>query len=172
MFRQIYIAGESYAGQHIPYIADAILKRNKNESMVQDGHVWNVKGLLIGNGWIAPVEQYQAYLEFAYKEGIIQAGTEGAKQVEAQQSICLSKMGEPGGSDSISIPACENVLEQILDVTHQSEKCINMYDIRLRDTYPACGMNWPADLANVTPYLRRNEVTDALHINKDKKTGW
>lgn len=28
---QFYIAGESYAGQHIPHIARAILKRNKNQ---------------------------------------------------------------------------------------------------------------------------------------------
>jgi carboxypeptidase D len=26
---QLYIAGESYAGQHIPYIAQAILEHNK-----------------------------------------------------------------------------------------------------------------------------------------------
>lgn len=34
------------------------------------------------------------------------------------------------------------------------EGCINMYDVRLRDTYPSCGMAWPPDLALVTPYLR------------------
>jgi len=33
------------------------------------------------------------------------------------------------------------------------EMCMNIYDIRLSDTYPACGMNWPPDLAEVTPYL-------------------
>ena len=33
------------------------------------------------------------------------------------------------------------------------EMCMNMYDIRLSDTAPACGMNWPPDLAEITPYL-------------------
>ena len=33
------------------------------------------------------------------------------------------------------------------------EMCMNIYDIRLSDTAPACGMNWPPDLAEVTPYL-------------------
>ena len=33
------------------------------------------------------------------------------------------------------------------------EMCMNIYDIRLSDTSPACGMNWPPDLAEVTPYL-------------------
>jgi hypothetical protein len=29
-----------------------------------------------------------------------------------------------------------------------------MYDVRLRDSYPSCGMSWPPDLTDVTPYLR------------------
>ena len=29
-----------------------------------------------------------------------------------------------------------------------------MYDIRLDDTYPACGANWPYELANITEYLQ------------------
>lgn len=32
--------------------------------------------------------------------------------------------------------------------------CVNMYDIRLDDTYPACGSNWPNELANITEYLQ------------------
>jgi carboxypeptidase D len=51
-------------------------------------------------------------------------------------------------------------------------QCINMYDVRLKDSYPSCGMNWPPDLDNVTPYLRRKDVTDALHIDPAKRTGW
>lgn len=31
---------------------------------------------------------------------------------------------------------------------------MNIYDVRLVDDYPACGMNWPPDLADVYPYLR------------------
>ena len=51
------------------------------------------------------------------------------------------------------------------------QQCVNMYDIRLRDD-SSCGMNWPPDLKQVTPYLRRQDVINALHINSDKKTGW
>ena len=47
-----------------------------------------------------------------------------------------------------------------------------MYDVRLFDVFPSCGMNWPPDLKDVTPYLRRQEVVDALHVNPDKRTGW
>ena len=31
--------------------------------------------------------------------------------------------------------------------------CLNVYDIRLSDEFPACGMNWPPDLKDVYTYL-------------------
>lgn len=54
-----------------------------------------------------------------------------------------------------------------------NERCVNMYDMKLRDNYPSCGMNWPPDLKDVTPYLRQQDVLQALHIDKSKKSvGW
>ena len=31
--------------------------------------------------------------------------------------------------------------------------CVNIYDVRLDDESPACGMNWPPEIRNVTDYL-------------------
>lgn len=42
--------------------------------------------------------------------------------------------------------------------------CVNIYDVRLSDTFPACGMNWPPDLKYITPYLRRDDVRVAFHV--------
>ncbi|KAL2011812.1 hypothetical protein VTN00DRAFT_4530 [Thermoascus crustaceus] len=167
----IYIAGESYAGQHIPYIAKAILERNQKLAPGQPK--WNVRGLLIGNGWISPVEQYQAYLTFAYKEGLVQGGSQIAKNLETMQSVCLSKLGAPDGPDKVDITDCEAILQELLKSTIDSDgQCYNMYDLRLRDEYPSCGMKWPTDLEKVRPYLRRPDVVKALNVNPDKKTGW
>ncbi|KAI9676740.1 MAG: Cell death protease [Trizodia sp. TS-e1964] len=168
----IYIAGESYAGQHIPYIAQAILERNKNAATP-----WNIKGLLIGNGWVAPTEQYMAYLTFAYKHGLVQEGTDIAKQLDAQQAVCIKMLNENNGSHHIDLPQCESILQELLRLTKKIggdgvSSCTNMYDIRLTDTYPSCGMSWPPDLKYLNPYLRRRDVLEALHINSDKKTGW
>lgn len=33
------------------------------------------------------------------------------------------------------------------------DMCLNIYDVRLDDTSPACGMNWPPDMAPVTSFL-------------------
>ena len=166
----LYFAGESYAGQHIPYIAQSIVNRNKAKGA--DQHHWNLKGLLIGNGWISPLDHYQTYLPFAYSENLIAGGSEGAKSVEAQQARCLAELNQPGGMDKVDTNVCEGILQSILDVTRQDGLCLNMYDVRLRDQYPSCGMAWPPDLTTVTPYLRRKDVLEALHVNPDKRTGW
>ncbi|KAI0134595.1 serine carboxypeptidase [Xylariales sp. AK1849] len=169
----LYIAGESFAGQHIPYIAKAILERNKGPAVQ---HPWNLKGLLIGNGWISPPEQYEAYLKFAYEKGLVKKGSDIAGSIEAQYRTCTQALAT-SGPKQVDVGVCEDVLQEILrKTTTKNSKgesvCINMYDVRLTDTYPSCGMNWPPDLANVTPYLRKSDVTQALHINSAKTTGW
>jgi carboxypeptidase D len=130
---------------------------------------------MIGNGWISPVDQYLAYIPFAYQNGLMRADTDMARRVEEQQRICVKKL-EAGGMNTVDTSECEQIMVRILEETKdrnadQMNQCLNMYDIRLRDD-SSCGMNWPPDLAQVTPYLRRPDVIQALHINPDKKTGW
>lgn len=138
-------------------------------------HKWNLSGLLIGNGWISGPDQYISYIPFAYEAGILQAGSEADRTATRQQQDCLKALNEPGAADKIDVAVCESVMQEILRNTQSSpadQACVNMYDVRLRDSYPSCGMNWPPDLAQVKPYLRRDDVKKALHINVDKKTGW
>ncbi|KAK1760617.1 pheromone-processing carboxypeptidase KEX1 [Echria macrotheca] len=166
----LYFAGESYAGQHIPYIAKHILARNK---LPTTKHQWNLKGLLIGNGWISPREQYEAYLQYAYAMGVVEKGSDTANKLEVQHRICQKELA----ISAVDHSSCEAVLQDMLRFTAKpgpdgKQMCYNMYDIRKRDTYPSCGMNWPPDLASVTPYLRRKDVVDALHVNSAKSTGW
>lgn len=131
--------------------------------------------MLIGNGWISPTDQYLSYLPFAYKHNMLESGSTVAKKVEEQQAICTKKLSD-GGKDHVDTSDCEAIMQEILTATKTQENgkemCYNMYDIRLKDTSPSCGMNWPPDLKAVTPYLRRDDVIRALHISADKKTGW
>jgi carboxypeptidase D len=133
--------------------------------------------MLIGNGWISPEEQYKAYLSFAYEKGLVQRGSEMAKRIESQQAVCEKLLAEEGGKDKVDLGQCESILQDILRETSKKDsngnlQCVNMYDVRLTDSYPSCGMNWPPDLSNVTPYLRRQDVLEALHISPGKRTGW
>ncbi|KAK6499563.1 Cell death protease [Arthrobotrys musiformis] len=167
---EIWFGGESYAGQYIPYIAKAIVERNR-----VNPRKWNLAGLLIGNGWIDPKSQYPAYLEYAYSAGLVKRESNVATRLEAQQATCLAHLQQFG--NQIEDTSCEEILQLILRLSIDDEKdgrkqCYNMYDVRLKETYPSCGMAWPPDLKWVTPYLRQPDVVKALHVNSDKMSGW
>ena len=105
----------------------------------------------------------------------MEKGTQTSTSLEVQQRLCQKDLA--GDAGRVDYAACESVLQELLQqtaaVNDKGQKdCYNMYDIRLRDIYPSCGMNWPPDLENVTPYLRRKDVVEALHINANKNTGW
>lgn len=169
---QIYLAGESYAGQHIPYIAKAINDRNKEASKAGKKQL-PLRGMLIGNGWIDPVNQYPSTMEFVEREGLIQEGTPIYQNLRALDDACKSKLEAPGSKDRINIPACELVMSQFLDLTIDDKRqCYNVYDIRLKDDHPSCGMAWPTDLKDIEPYLQRKDVVKALNINPAKVSGW
>lgn len=71
------------------------------------------------------------------------------------------------------IDACEHILQNILAQTKAQaggrDMCINVYDVRLSDTYPACGMNWPTTLQATYDYLARPDVREALHVDSRQK---
>lgn len=120
------------------------------------------------------MEQYDSYLKYAYERSIIQRGSPNAKQLEQMWRICRNNLAV---EVKVHMPGCEQILSKLLEMTSAinldgKRECYNMYDIRLKDTYPSCGMNWPPDLKDMAPYLRKKEVTEALNINPGKTTGW
>lgn len=60
----LFLTGESYAGKYIPAAAYAILKANTS---------LNLKGIMIGNGLVDPVNQ-QNYSAYTYQLGLIGNG--------------------------------------------------------------------------------------------------
>ncbi|GAA5961249.1 hypothetical protein JCM3765_002884 [Sporobolomyces pararoseus] len=161
---QTFLGGESYAGQYIPYIASAILNSKLPTAS-------NLAGLLIGNGWIDPWNQYPAYLDFALNAGVIKKGSDAEAKVKKEVDRCKASI-ERGGKKNMKIHSgtCEGILGSITDSTIQSvngqNMCVNNYDVRLTDTHPACGMNWPPDLTDLHPYLSREDVKSSFHATR------
>lgn len=150
-------------------MAKAILDRNK----MGGKKTWNLKGLLIGNGWISPKDHYESYGKFALEKGLIEKDSDSHKTLDGLLAECLKVMDKDPGH--VDYRECESILSDMLKLLKKGngdDACLNMYDVRLRDSYPSCGMNWPPDLKNVTPYLRRREVINALHVKPARNTGW
>lgn len=110
-------------------------------------------------------------MTFLEREGLIKEGTTLHRNLNALNEVCVSQLDTPSGKNKVSLSSCEFVLQSYLDSTVEDNKCLNMYDIRLKDDN-TCGMSWPPDLKDIEPYLGRADVIDALNINPAKKTAW
>lgn len=157
----LWLAGESYAGIYIPYIATAMLQAPDAPA--------KLAGLLIGNGWIDPMNQYPAYIDFAVANGLLSGNfLTDARQKEAQ---CIAALRAQQGTQSvITNPVCESIVDYVTAQSTQGKKpCLNLYDIRYTDDADApadsCGMAWPRQLKQVQKYLNTDQVRAALHVS-------
>ena len=72
--------------------------------------------------------------------------------VDTCEGVMQKVVHEPGGAEYVSPLFCRSCIHNFTSA--KSGLCLNIYDVRLKDEIPACGMNWPTDLKNITSYLR------------------
>ncbi|CAF4081806.1 unnamed protein product [Adineta steineri] len=112
----IYLAGESFAGQYIPYIAKAILEQRS---------ALKLRGLLIGNGLIDPVTIYKSYLPFAVANNLIIKNSNLYDRINIEVKQCeeaLSKQNTFTASHSKpSIILLPDLLQQIPIILYSGE---------------------------------------------------
>jgi carboxypeptidase C (cathepsin A) len=75
-----FISGESYAGKYVPLTSYEVLKGNA--AIRAPWKKINLQGCAIGNGWVHPITQNQAYVDYPYNLGLI-----GEKQHDEAQKI-------------------------------------------------------------------------------------
>lgn len=163
--REIIFAGESYAGQYLPYFAEAIAKHNSN--IKTDEEKINVKALMIGNGWIDPETQYLSYVPFALDKKLVDKSDPNFKDLLAQHESCQNVINKADkSSPRLSYSECEAVLSKI--ITKNNKECINVYKYDVIEKYPSCGLDWPVDTHYVTKFLSNKKVLKALHVNDER----
>lgn len=107
---ELYIAGESFAGTYIPYIANAILDKNE-----KGGGNFKLRGIAIGNGWMDPERQYQGYVPFAEKYGLIDG--ENKVRAKAREVDCAASYKNNG--PRIKYGVCEVILDEIINYSRR-----------------------------------------------------
>lgn len=167
--KKIILAGESYAGQYIPFIADAILRRN-DDLDTEKSSFYNLDSLLIGNGWIDPKSQSLSYLPFAIDKGLVDPKiTPNFEALLHQHEQCQKDIGNKLINSQFNYDSCESILLLILKHTAnlQTKTCTNAYNYMLTDSYPSCGSEWPHELSGMQKLLKRKEVLMALNIKAE-----
>ncbi|TCD68479.1 Cell death protease [Steccherinum ochraceum] len=178
-----YLAGESFAGQYIPYFGQYLLPAAVSpnvlvpsdpstaaNAMLDSNLNLPLNGAAIGNGWIDGRSQYPSFLEYALKHQLVEANSDDYKRGKDITDRCMTDFDKEASTldlEPIHTGLCESVLQTVIEHKTQFNKgklmCLNMYDVRLDDVAPACGMNWPPDLKDIGTYLHRPDVVRALH---------
>ena len=160
----LYITGESYAGNYIPrltkYILDASYGSPSHKSHlsgVKDIPL-NLKGVAIGNGLVDPETQFIDVPAFAYQQGLVTKNGRDALQKAADSCEGeLKKYDNSTDNSSILIPPsaaklCDALINELGSLTGK-----NIYNLnQIRDVSDEI----------IRDYLNQDTVRDALHVSK------
>eukprot|EP01067_Filipodium_phascolosomae_P006689 Filipodium_phascolosomae@DN4993_c0_g1_i1.p1 len=137
----IYLCGESYAGQYVPYIAD----------YVRDTTKINIVGAAIANGWLLPSIQYESVIDLYSALGLINTAQKENAQFEMTKCIGLLIAGHSFDAWK----TCEGMVEQLnwdagKPWEYDLRRSTNEANVDVRDMFLA-------------EYFGRPDVQRALH---------
>ncbi|XP_047149679.1 serine carboxypeptidase-like 45 isoform X5 [Vigna umbellata] len=170
--RDLFLAGESYAGHYVPQLAKLMIEINEKEKL------FNLKGIALGNPVLEYATDLNSRAEFFWSHGLISDSTYKLFTTGCNYSRYVSEYYR----DSIS-PLCSKVLRQ---VARETSKFVDKYDVTLdvcissvlsqskaicpqgQNLMPLAKQktNESIDVCvddKVTNYLNRKDVQEALH---------
>ncbi|KAG0459598.1 hypothetical protein HPP92_022726 [Vanilla planifolia] len=169
--RDLYIAGESYAGHYIPQLADLIVKFNQKE------RTFNLKGVALGNPVLEFATDFNSRAEYFWSHGLISDSTYNIFTTACNYSRYVSEYYR-GTLSAI----CSRVMSQ---VTRETSRFVDKYDVTLdvcissvlsqskllspqqvREAVDVC-----VEDETVT-YLNRKDVQEALHARLHGLRTW
>ncbi|PIA17958.1 alpha/beta-hydrolase [Coemansia reversa NRRL 1564] len=134
---------------------------------MSDESRYNISGLMIGNGWIDPYPMYMSYVEILRSRGMLSESIH--KKMLDKMDACTREFAR--APQPVHTDICERIPSIFLNEGGPEPGiCYNQYDLRLTDTQPACGMNWPPEVSMFTDYLNRKDVQRAINVGKPPST--
>ncbi|MDF1654980.1 MAG: hypothetical protein P1U34_07700 [Coxiellaceae bacterium] len=137
--QKIYLAGESYAGTMLPYIA--IKMQRANNSNIKLG------GLILNDIWVNPIVQQSYDTKYAYAHGMISVKQKHAINKLYKNCAALIKQQTP--SSVAANTACAKIKTAI-----QNDS--GLYMLNMMGVMP--------NYKPITTYLSRTDVQEALHM--------
>lgn len=115
-YEKTYLAGESYAGTTIPYLARAIRTSSTFPAPL--------KGLIIGNGWFSPKAQYPAYVTYGRERGLLEKSSRQTAHLDRVWKQCNSTLQTPQG-DHVLVGVCEGLIDAVMQAGR--ETCVLLF---------------------------------------------
>ena len=138
--RDLYLAGESYAGSYIPSIAAAIIN-NSTSSLAKQ-----LKGIAVGDGLTDCALQVECYSAWSFEHGLV-SGPQAQKMDAMAQTTIASVKAQDWS-------AATNGFFSTMNVAAEASG-LNVYDIRDAFGY---------DDTLITAYLNQASVKSALNV--------
>eukprot|EP01118_Nematostelium_gracile_P004704 TRINITY_DN15631_c0_g1_i1.p1 TRINITY_DN15631_c0_g1~~TRINITY_DN15631_c0_g1_i1.p1 ORF type:complete len:443 (+),score=123.28 TRINITY_DN15631_c0_g1_i1:46-1329(+) len=146
--QKFFITGESFGGHYVPTVAQWVI----NGNAAKTGIPINLAGIAIGNGWVDPQVQYNAYGPFAWENKLIDEST----YVSINQTLAQCEQYLSTGDYDDAEMVCGGVMETVLEYAGN----LNVYNIDLQcNPEPLC-----YDFTNQTNYLNSKSVQAALGV--------
>lgn len=142
----VYVFGESFAGRYIPMLAHAVLEHHEHG----DAAI-NLKGIGIGDGWVAPLIQEATYGDYAYAHGLIDLVQKN--KVDALYGCCDIAVKESG---HVASARADQICNKIEEYIVEASGGTNVYDVRITGEY---------SFPNIARYLDQESVRSALHVS-------
>ncbi|OMH85193.1 Pheromone-processing carboxypeptidase kex1 [Zancudomyces culisetae] len=157
--REVVFSGESMAGTYLLYLARSLKETQEI----------NVKGIMIGNGWMDSKRTYESYHTFIQQKDLVVK--ESLMEIQRLTNDCTKQYGSSKG------PVTSDICESILNVLQYDnkvgeKKCYNVYDVRLISQKPECGMDWPPAINRMYKYVKDPQVQTALNLNTSDHVDW
>ena len=153
----VYFVGESFAGTFIPHFVNDLLKQKSSNKY------YDIRGIILGNGWFDPVRQYMSFIEYSRSKNLVPVSFL-SEALQMQQS-CLDTIQSGNGGILNTISSCDEIvmaLHRAWRKHHQSDLYFNEFSVSLTDSYR--GYRWPPTISDVTAYLNKGSVKTALNV--------
>uniref|UniRef100_A0A453BVU1 Carboxypeptidase n=1 Tax=Aegilops tauschii subsp. strangulata TaxID=200361 RepID=A0A453BVU1_AEGTS len=169
--RNLYIAGESYAGHYVPQLAQRMVEFDDKEKL------FNLKGIALGNPVLEFSTDFNSRAEFFWSHGLISDSTYNIFTTVCNYSRYVSEYYH-GSISSV----CDRVMSQ---VTKETSRFVDKYDVTLDVCISSVLMqsqvltpspnNRALDVCvedETMNYLNRKDVQKAMHAQLNGVPKW